>query len=606
MATYSRRSSRIQPTERSSAESITNKTRSFTDGIWLIFFTIFLIGLLCFLGYCVFYGDIFRTLNGYDNCGYVCGKPNNFPGSQRSNQDCRDYNKIEERYHIMVTNDGSKEIDKLCVSDCSKYNGYKPVFNRCIQNRTGKVVNNLFSRTGLKNFFSEVSEDFQLCWQEMCYLCLISLGCSLTILVLFRYVIGVVVWVVLLGSIAASITGTVILWTMWRNSKMENDNTTLGLTDIEFRKTNTYFAFAILASIATLVISLIIIVMRKRIKLVVQLFKESGKAVAAMPVLLFQPILTFLCLGAVLFLWCYFSLWIESSGVLVEKRQLVYYYEKDGWMRFARWYNFFGMLWMTQFVIGCQHMVIAGAVSIWYFNRNKSEVRLSAMQSAGNLIRYHLGSIALGSFIVALVQFLRVILKAIEKYLGKRQGKCVNCALKFCQCCLYCFEKILKYLSRNAYIEVAINGYPFCKAGRQAFKLLSSNVLRVAAINSVGDFVLFLGKALVVVATVLIGIKLLQFKDEIHHMWVPVTLSGLFAYFIAHCFISTYEMTIDTIFLCFCEDCEQNDGAEKPYYMSRGLMEFVENSKRTLENSEKRCESQRRTTDIATVSGKIV
>lgn len=31
-------------------------------------------------------------------------------------------------------------------------------------------------------------------------------------------------------------------------------------------------------------------------------------------------------------------------------------------------------------------------------------------------------------------------------------------------------------------------------------------------------------------------------------------------------------MAIDTIFLCFCEDCEQNDGISKPYYMSRGLM----------------------------------
>jgi solute carrier family 44 protein 1 (choline transporter-like protein) len=54
----------------------------------------------------------------------------------------------------------------------------------------------------------------------------------------------------------------------------------------------------------------------------------------------------------------------------------------------------------------------------------------------------------------------------------------------------------------------AIFGYSFCRAGQQAFKHLSSNALRVAAINSVGDFVLFLGKALVVVATVLIGIKM--------------------------------------------------------------------------------------------------
>lgn len=47
-------------------------------------------------------------------------------------------------------------------------------------------------------------------------------------------------------------------------------------------------------------------------------------------------------------------------------------------------------------------------------------------------------------------------------------------------------------------------------------------------------------------------------------------------------------MTIDTIFICFCEDCELNDGISKPYYMSRGLMEFVQNSKKAIEQRDSR------------------
>jgi solute carrier family 44 protein 1 (choline transporter-like protein) len=31
-------------------------------------------------------------------------------------------------------------------------------------------------------------------------------------------------------------------------------------------------------------------------------------------------------------------------------------------------------------------------------------------------------------------------------------------------------------------------------------------------------------------------------------------------------------MTIDTIFMCFCEDCERNDGVNSPYFMSKDLM----------------------------------
>lgn len=55
-----------------------------------------------------------------------------------------------------------------------------------------------------------------------------------------------------------------------------------------------------------------------------------------------------------------------------------------------------------------------------------------------------------------------------------------------------------------------MHGHSFCRAGRKAFKLLVANAVQVAAINSVGDFVLFLAKVLVVMATVLIGIEILK------------------------------------------------------------------------------------------------
>lgn len=35
------------------------------------------------------------------------------------------------------------------------------------------------------------------------------------------------------------------------------------------------------------------------------------------------------------------------------------------------------------------------------------------------------------------------------------------------------------------------------------------------------------------------------------------------------------QITIDTIFLCFCEDCKENDGISKPYFMSRDLLVWI-------------------------------
>ena len=64
----------------------------------------------------------------------------------------------------------------------------------------------------------------------------------------------------------------------------------------------------------------------------------------------------------------------------------------------------------------------------------------------------------------------------------------------------------------DLHIFAAIYGYNFCSAARRAFKMLTSNVMRVAAINSVGTFVLFLAKVAVVVATVFIGMAIMRGK----------------------------------------------------------------------------------------------
>lgn len=55
-------------------------------------------------------------------------------------------------------------------------------------------------------------------------------------------------------------------------------------------------------------------------------------------------------------------------------------------------------------------------------------------------------------------------------------------------------------------------------------------------------------------------------------------------------------MAVDTLFLCFLEDMERNDGTpEKPYFMSRGLQKIVgKMQKFNVEKEEHRLEQVRR------------
>lgn len=77
-----------------------------------------------------------------------------------------------------------------------------------------------------------------------------------------------------------------------------------------------------------------ILIMRKRIKLVVRLFKEAGKAIEDMPLLLVQPMVTFLALFILAVIFIFREILIESGGFLT-KNPLNgdIYYKKDFVMR---------------------------------------------------------------------------------------------------------------------------------------------------------------------------------------------------------------------------------------------------------------------------------
>lgn len=100
-------------------------------------------------------------------------------------------------------------------------------------------------------------------------------------------------------------------------------------------------------------------------------------------------------------------------------------------------------------------------------------------------------------------------------------------------------------LSQNLIVFLsAIHGSSFASSAKRAFSILSANTLRIAAINSVGDFLLLLGKLLIISLTGLIGMEMVKDKaDKLNYSWSPVMIAVVFAYFIAHCFLAVYEVS---------------------------------------------------------------
>ena len=78
------------------------------------------------------------------------------------------------------------------------------------------------------------------------------------------------------------------------------------------------------------------------------------------------------------------------------------------------WFFLFGLLWTVAFIICAQQFMIAATVCQWYFSGQGQEMSdspysTSVWRSFKWAAWYHCGSIAFGSFIIALITFIRII-----------------------------------------------------------------------------------------------------------------------------------------------------------------------------------------------------
>lgn len=76
-------------------------------------------------------------------------------------------------------------------------------------------------------------------------------------------------------------------------------------------------------------------------------------------------------------------------------------------------------------------------------------------------MRYHFGSIAFGAFLIALVQFIRIIFEYYRKQMEKadKDNKVIKTILCLTSYLLDCLERFIKFISKNAYIQVSFFFY---------------------------------------------------------------------------------------------------------------------------------------------------
>ncbi|XP_062495527.1 choline transporter-like protein 2 isoform X2 [Pezoporus occidentalis] len=474
----------------------------------------------------------------------------------------------------------------------------------------------------------KIFEDYTVSWYWILIGLVIAMVASLVFIVLLRFLAGIMVWVMIVMVIL--VLGYGIFHCYLEYAKLKGEaGSDVSLQDLGFQTDlrvylhlrQTWLAFMIILSILEVLILLLLVFLRKRILIAIALIREASRAVGHIMTSLLFPLCTFFLLCLCIAYWASTAVFLSTSNEAVYKvfdedtcpfagqtctpetfntsnvtKQcpnaqclFAFYGGETSYHRYLialQFFNLFMFFWLVNFVIALGQVTLAGAFASYYWAFKKPEdiPAFPLFSAFGRALRYHTGSLAFGSLILAIVQVIRVTLEYLDHRLKAAENKVAKFLLSCLKCCFWCLEKFLKFLNRNAYIMIAIYGTNFCTSARNAFFLLMRNIIRVAVLDKVTDFLFFLGKLLVVGSVGILAffffthrIKLVQdTAPALNYYWVPILTVIVGSYLIAHGFFSVYGMCVDTLFLCFLEDLERNDGsAEKPYFMSPDLKKLL-------------------------------
>ncbi|XP_049820890.1 choline transporter-like 2 isoform X2 [Aethina tumida] len=509
------------------------------------------------------------------------------------------YNSMEPNWYMK-----SHPVQDRCIPYLEEFKNIENFLTDVNIDKLHTAVKNIKLLSDSEQFGQVVVKDIIYSWWKI----LIGAGGAVLVCLLYvfmlRFIAGIMVWISIFGIVALTSAGVYFTQKMYREA-LEKSTGNEGI----ITEKHLWLLGLIVLSVVLVIILLVIIFLRKRIVLAIALIKESSKAVSSVTSIFIFPLIPWILQAGVFAYALIVGLYLATTGNPIYKYKDMgstkcphigqpcapntttsmecscdfVGTETTSYYTYMQVFNLFGFFWLIFSASAFGQMVLAGVFSQWYWTFKKRNLPFFAVSSATyRTLRYHVGTLAFGSLIIAICRMIRVFLEYLDHKLKKYDNALTRAILCCLKCFFWCLEKFLKFINKNAYIMCAIHGKNFCTSAKDAFGLLMRNILRVFVLDKVTDFLFFLSKLLITLgvgsvayvffATDLTGID----NSNITYGLVPVIVIMIITYLITIVFFNVYSMAVDTLFLCFLEDCERNDGSpEKPYFMSKSLMNVL-------------------------------
>jgi len=182
-----------------------------------------------------------------------------------------------------------------------------------------------------------------------------------------------------------------------------------------------------------------------RIRLAVAVCKAAGQFVVAVCMIVFVPIFQTLILLGFWVACLAVMIYLVSAASFVVVNSTDYFTSVGSYQdpSLDRLYIFiFTTFWGNAMIQAIGTFVIASACAMWYYNHGaQSILDFPILRSYKMAFRYHFGSLAFGSFILAVVNFLQLIVELFKKQAessGAANSKCFEYAINCMRCCLAC------------------------------------------------------------------------------------------------------------------------------------------------------------------------
>ena len=291
------------------------------------------------------------------------------------------------------------------------------------------------------------------------------------------------------------------------------------------------------------------------------------------------PLATYFVAGIWLCIWLVSFIYVFSVGDPVARDPPYQFITEIKWSDNTRYvviYQIFMLFWINAFVMGMCQFIIAASACIWYFEVN------SDTQGKGTVgrgihwgFRYHMGSIAFGAAIIAICQTIRVIFEYYRRKIqAATKNAVVRCLLCYTGYLLYLLEKCIKFITKNAYIQVALTNTFFCKAAWNAFALILKNVHRFGWLNTIGFVLNWFG--LCMCATLngfgayIALTKIESYNDKITQPMAPTIVVILMSFLLIRSFLSIFSFSMDAILQAFLLDESLGfAGQTRPDYIAK-------------------------------------